>query len=59
MAITITWSSEVQVNGNERRQSGTWYDDGVEQGTIEAAVDENNIRIESDAYLIKILELQQ
>ena len=56
MAITITWSSEVQVNGNERRQSGTWYD---EQGTIEAAVDENNIRIESDAYLIKILELQQ
>ena len=57
MAVTITWQDDIVVrNANEKYKVGTWYVDGVEYGTCEIPLNDDETQKVSDSIMIKNLE---
>ena len=59
MAVTIIWQSDIVTrNSNERYKVGTWYEDGVERGTCEVPLNDDDTQKMSDSRIIQSLEAQ-
>ena len=60
MAVTITWNPGfiVRANGTEVYRSGTWYEDGVERGTVEQPCTTAEQPKVSEESIIQSLETQ-
>lgn len=57
MAVTITWQDDIVTrNSNEKYKVGAWYVDGVQQGTLEVPLNEDDTQKMSDSEIVLFLE---